>query len=359
MTSIFLLALSSTLFGFNSLSFAMDLQYVGHADIPAGEKFQGVEIGGISGLSFDFRSGEVLGISDDQGLPRFFRFKIKIAKDHLAIKPVAVTKLESRGDDHEVIDTEGIAITKEQYLYICSEGKGDRVPRTSPGVSLFSGNGRFIKSVSLSDKFLSDNLEPQKKGVSPNRGFESLTLSPSEKYLFAVTESPLIQDIQPVGEIKILRLLQLDLGREIAKEFPYPIESLKTPLNQIIPNGVNGVSDLLAVGEAGLISLERGGAVIADKPYMKVRLYHIEVQGAADISDMSIQNVPASSFVHKSLLLDMENVSALYSSSTPMLDNFEGLTIVKIKGQKFLILVSDNDFKSNKTTRFVAFRIRD
>jgi hypothetical protein len=122
----------------------------------------------------------------------------------------------------------------------------------------------------------------------------------------------------------------------------------------------SGISDMLALNARELIAIERGGAVVADKFFPHVRLFHVAIDEATtDVSAVeSLQGVsmiPAK----KELLLDLDSVIPQLSTGWQSLDNIEGITFGPTleNGHKTLLLISDDNFNSTQRTQAIALEI--
>ena len=86
----------------------------------------------------------------------------------------------------------------------------------------------------------------------------------------------------------------------------------------------------------------------------RVRIYDADCTDATDVS--SIRSLLHEPFkpVRRTLLADLAGIDV----SSP--DNFEGITWGPglITGERTLLLVSDNDFRAELTTRVIALRVR-
>ncbi|MEH1925684.1 esterase-like activity of phytase family protein [Nostoc sp.] len=337
------------------------IEFIGEATLPKGLIFQKTEIGGLSGITYNATSNLYYAISDDRGqkaAARFYTLKIDLSKGVLqkgGITPVSVTTLlNENGQTFRPgeTDTEGIALTNKETVFISSEG--DAVKLINPFIKEFSlSSGKEIVTLPVPNKFLPD--KNGQKGIRNNLAFESLTITPDKKHLFTATENALIQDgvaAKPnIGSP--CRILQYNLlNNQPEKEFLYQTEPVAPFLN-LIGKFASGLPDLLALDNQGhFLSLERSFTGLG----FAISLFQVSLEGADDIHNIdSLLAVDSKNIkpVQKKLLLDLRTLDVL-------LDNIEGLTIgPKLPdGQQSLILISDNNFNSLQRTQILAFKIK-
>ena len=154
-------------------------------------------------------------ISDNAGTgdAKFHTFTIKIQDKNLQISPVSTTYLKTElgaGISAQALDNEGVALTKDGKLWISSEGYITRNPVVNPSINQFSvKTGQQLMSLPIAAKFKAtfDANGNQITGIQSNRGFESLTLTPDNRYLAAMAESAIISD----GSQKFLKTLSVQI----------------------------------------------------------------------------------------------------------------------------------------------------
>ncbi len=116
---------------------------------------------------------------------------------------------------------------------------------------------------------------------------------------------------------------------------------------------VNGLVELLPLDNVGtMLAMERSFSVGAGNT---VWLYEIETQGATDVSGLFSLVDPPAAFdpVAKRLILDVEDDLHIVP------DNLEGMAFGPPlpDGRLPLILVSDNNFRSDQVTQFIVLAV--
>ncbi|MTJ06966.1 esterase-like activity of phytase family protein [Anabaena sp. UHCC 0204] len=337
------------------------IEFIGQATLPTGLSFQKTEIGGLSGITYDAQNNLYYAISDDRGQkapPRFYTLKIDLSKGKLTsngVVPVSVTNLLDTNNQPfppTTTDTEGIALTNRDTIFVSSEGDVNQL--INPFIQEFSlASGQTISILPIPEKFLPD---PQnQKGIRNNLAFESLTITPNQKFLFTATENALIQDGSAAkpGLGTPCRILQYNLlTKQPEQEFLYQTQPV-TPLFNPTGKFASGLPDLLALDNQGhFLSLERSFTGLG----FTVFLFQVSLDNATDIQhfdSMIKTDITKIKPVEKKILLDLRSLDV-------SLDNIEGLTLgAKLPdGKPSLILVSDNNFNGLQQTQILAFKLK-
>ncbi len=337
------------------------VEFIGQATLPTGLSFQNTEVGGLSGITYDAKNNLYYAISDDRGQKapaRFYTLTIDLSKGKLTnngVIPVGVTNLLNTDNLPflpNTTDTEGIALTNKDTIFVSSEGDVDKL--INPFIKEFAlASGQTISTLPIPDKFLPD---PQKqKGIRNNLAFESLTITPNQKSLFTATENALIQDgtAAKPGIGTSCRILEYNLlTKQPEQEFLYQTQPV-TPLFNPTGKFASGLPDLLALDNEGhFLSIERSFTGLG----FTVFLFQVSLDKATDIHNLdSIVKIDTGIIkpVEKKLLLDLRTLDV-------SLDNIEGLTLgAKLPdGQQSLILISDNNFNRLQQTQILAFKLK-
>lgn len=346
-------------------------ELIGTTSIPTGTQFEGTEIGGLSSITYDPSRGVYYVISDDQGTidpVRYYTLSIDVSDGQLDPGDITfldvTTMLDASGMPYAPasLDPEGLVLTHEGSLYFTSEGFAARVPPVDPFIDRMNLNGRQNRSLIIPDKFLPNLAGTQ--GVRSNLAFESLNITPEERYLFTASEGALVQDgpAANLGQSSFARILQYRLSSgQPGSEYVYvvnPVAEVPVPATQF---RVNGLVELLPLDNVGtMLALERSFSVGAEGGGNTIWLYEIQTQGATDVSgEFSLYPngvaQPPLSFipVTKRLILNVEEDLGLEP------DNIEGMAFGPAlpDGRLPLILVSDNNFAANQMTQFIVLAV--
>ena len=346
-------------------------ELIGTTSIPTGTQFEDTEIGGLSSITYDANRGVYYAISDDQGTidpVRYYTLSIDVSDGQLDSGDISfldvTTMLDASGMPYAPasLDPEGLVLTHEGSLYFTSEGFAARVPPVNPFIDQMNLNGRQNRSLVIPDKFLPNLAGTQ--GVRNNLAFESLNVTPDERYLFTASEGALVQDgpAANLGQSSFARILQYRLSSgQPGSEYIYvvnPVAEVPVPDTQF---RVNGLVELLPLDNVGtMLALERSFSVGAEGGGNTIWLYEIQTQGATDVSgEFSLYpngiGQPPLSFtsVTKRLILNVEGDLGIEP------DNIEGMAFGPAlpDGRLPLILVSDNNFAANQATQFIVLAV--
>lgn len=317
--------------------------------IPVGTlDINGNPIGGLSGITYDAANNLYYVISDGRniagspGPARFYTFNLAIALNTGNLGGVTVSGVTTIGNPPpfapNTSDTEGIAFVNGN-LYISSEGTfNGAIPTAQPFINRFALTGTQNLVLPIPAKFAAT---AGATGIRENRGFESLSVTPNQQFLFTATENALKQDgaAATATNGSLSRILRYNLTTGLpAGEFLYNSDA------------GNGISEILALDNNTLLVLER----FLNPPFSgSLRLYEVSLLDATDIS--ALDSLPATGVtpVQKTLVANLPTFG--------LLDNFEGMTLgpVLADGRRSLILVSDNNFGVVGTgSQFAGFAVR-
>ncbi len=330
-------------------------EYLGIATLPTATQFEGTEVGGLSGITWDEELGLYYSLSDDpgrRGPSRFYTLALDLKKDAVAIDLRGVTVLTDRSGEpfaKWVIDGEGIALTSDRTLLISSEGNVQR--GIAPSIREITVDGRERHEFHVPSQWLP--REGEAHGVRHNNAFEALTLdSDGEAYVFA-TENALEQDgpetaVDQGSRVRIARFHRKS-GRDMS-EYVYEIEPVVAPPPAPDAFHTNGLVELVSLDPYRFLALERSFTLGVGN---SIRLYLVDTEGATDVR--GLRRLEDGRDVHpasKRLLVNFDNLGFA-------LDNVEGMTLGPIlpDGRRALVLVSDNNFSPLQITQVLAFAL--
>ncbi|WP_066423649.1 esterase-like activity of phytase family protein [Anabaena sp. 4-3] len=316
-------------------------------------------VGGLSGITYDPVEQVYHAISDDRSNinpARFYSLTIDLSDGSLNNGDVSITRVTSLLDENgdpfaaNSLDPEGIAWTDNGTVFVSSEGDANN--SIAPFVREFSLAGGQLQNFVVPEKFL-----PQaNQGIRNNLAFESLTLTPDQRFLFTATENALIQDGETANATdgSFVRIIQYDLTGtvpQVVKEFLYQTDAIP-PVDNSNSVDTNGLVDLVAIDNTGsLLTLER--AFTAEGGYSG-KIYEIRLQNSPDISNLASVSDADITPVSKRLLFDLSTLDI-------QIDNIEGMTLGPVlpNGKRSLIIVSDDNFDSfgPQNNQILAFEI--
>ncbi len=373
------------------------------------QDFNGVRVGGWSGLSYDAHEDLFYVISDDHSdlaPARFYTFKLNLLNSDqdtngtigntkntqpIRIKNIQINQVVTlhQGDGStyapQTIDPEAIALSpkgksakgksSKGTVYVSSEGiSHDLIPPFINEYERDSGNlysalpipKRYIPAVDSASK--DPTAAPShgpNVGVRDNLGFEAMTVvgdAPSDPYrIFAITENPLAQDYQDrslISKVKNIadqtpspsRFLHY-LENNVLRVPPLLVAEHLYPVEAPPVGGVNGVVEMTALDRGGrFLTLERSFGALG----FGAKIWQISTTAATDTSRIAsfkgdISNIRP---IAKQLVLDLRTLGI-------SLDNLEGMTFGPklADGSRSLVLVSDDNFSDRQVTQVLLFKL--
>ncbi|MBW4659264.1 MAG: phytase [Drouetiella hepatica Uher 2000/2452] len=354
------------------------------------------QIGGLSGLTYDAANDRYYVVADDRGdrtiagsgttpppadntPPRFYTVEIKLdANGAPSTTFTGVTLLrDSEGKTFAPLrlDPEDIVLTQKGTVFISSEGEANIAAGriTNPFVNEFDPmTGQQLRSLLVPQKFLpvvqdtngngrTDAGDTQTAGIRNNLAFESLTITPDQKFLYTATENALFQDgsIATVTSGSPSRIIQYNLVTgQPEKEYLYNVDPVAKASIPETAFNTNGLVDLLAIDDRGtFLSVERSFSTGVPGTGNTIKIYEISLQGATDISAIeSLSSLSAEQLANlqpaqKRLVLNLDDLNLPTGT-----DNIEGIEFGPklADGRQSIVLVSDNNFSGTQFTQILT-----
>jgi 3-phytase/alkaline phosphatase D len=339
------------------------VEFIGEVTFPTGFTFEGTQVGGLSGIAYDRFNNVFYSISDDRSQfnpARYYTLSIDLNDGRLDTGDVQFQNVTTITDENgqpfapNSLDPEGIAFSERGTLFISSEGERSTTRLIDPFINEFSLQGQQFNELPVPDKFNPAGIGENDPGIRNNLAFESLTISPNQRFLFTATENALVQDGPTATLINgsPSRILQYDLQTgEVVGEFLYITDPVADAPNPAGSFNTNGLVELLALDNNGtFLSLERSFSTGVGN---SVKLYETSILGATDISDLdSVNAANVDAVAQKRLLLDFGDLGIT-------LDNLEGIALGPTleDGRQSLIVVADNNFSSTQFTQILSFAL--
>lgn len=252
-----------------------------------------------------------------------------------------------------------LAVTHEGHIDRSGTGRQPRILRATR-------DGMVTAVIRPRDYFTIDPTN-RARGVRHNLGLESLTRTPDGRLVTGL-EQPLVQDgpassATQGGLVRLMEFVESPEGWRPGREWPYRLDPTPPVAGYDRPceDGENGLTELLALTNTTFLALERAcllGApgVPAINP---VRLYEVSVAGADDLSGQA--SMPVSSVAaRKRLIVDLMDWRPRLPPLLSTLSNFEGMSLGPPgpRGERTIMLVSDDNFRATQTTAFIWIGLR-
>jgi hypothetical protein len=346
------------------------LRFISEYDIPHNLPYKGTTVGGLSGIDYDSAKGVYYLISDDRSAinpARYYTAKIFFTNKKIdSVAFVNVTSLlqrngttypNSKQDPAHTPDPEGIrynAATKQMIW--TSEGerilRGKDTVLENPAITIMHPDGKYIDTFPLPSNLL---MHATEKGPRQNGVLEGLSFARNFKQLYVNLEEPLYEDGPRAGltdNNAWIRIYQFDVAsKKNLAQYAYKLDPVAYPAVPEEAFKINGIPDILYVGDDQLIVLERSFST--GRMPCTIKIFLADLRNAGDISmnPSLIANPPVKPVVKK-LLLNMDSLGVY-------VDNIEGVTFGPRlpNGNRTLVLVADNNFAAAEKTQFFLFEI--
>ena len=345
------------------------LKYLDSYEIPFNFKYKNTIVGGLSGIDYDSKNDQYYLISDDRSdknPARFYTAKIFVSLkgiDSLVfsnvedmLQPDGKVYPNSLQNRFKTPDPEAIRYNPaKDYLVWSSEGerivKANDTVLTDPSVIIIKPDGKYIDSFALP---LIMRMSAIEKGPRRNGVFEGMSFADNYKTLYVNVEEPLYEDgprADVVDNDAFIRIIKFDVkDKKSTAQYAYklaPVAFAAKPENEF---KINGVPDILSLGNNKLLVIERSFST--GRLACTIRVFIADLNGATDISSITLKNNHSFVPAKKSLLLNMDDLG-IYT------DNIEGVTFGPVlpNGHKTLLFVADNNFTIVEKAQLLLFEV--
>jgi hypothetical protein len=345
------------------------LSYLDTYEIPYNLKYKNTTVGGLSGIDYDAKNNLYYLICDDRSdknPARFYTAKIFISQnkiDSLAftdvnsmLQPNGKTYPNNVQDRFKTPDPEAIRYNPAKKYWVWSS-EGERIVKvndtvlTDPAVMVIRNDGSYLDSFALPANL---KITAKEKGPRRNGVFEGMSFADSYKTLYVNVEEPMYEDgprAELVDNDAYIRIVKFDVtGKKAIAQFAYKLEPVAYPAKPENEFKINGVPDILSLGNNKLLVIERSFST--GRLPCTIKIFMADLNVATDISKMTLKGnhdfVPAK----KSLLLNMDKLD-IYT------DNIEGVTFGPVlpNGHKTLLFIADNNFTVLEKAQVLLFEV--
>ncbi|MGC4189608.1 MAG: esterase-like activity of phytase family protein [Thermomicrobiales bacterium] len=326
----------------------LSLTSLGVHFLPGGATFDGMPVGGFSGIDFDADSGRWVIVTDDRSsdVPaRAYDATIAVSEQGFGEVTLTgtITFRQADGSPWPTIaepgatpDIESIRIDPANgHLWFASEGNPSL--GAPPELVENDAEGRFIRAWPLPERF--HIADDGASGPRPNLTVEGMGFAADGETVWISLEGPLIQDgVLPTAEAGApVRFIQVDRDGNELREVVYELDPLAGASDR---RRDAGVSEILAIDDERLLVLERQ---VTDRlfgiPDFVVRLYEATLTGATDVRGLDTLAGAAYTPVAKRLLADLGQLGI------GIVTNFEGICWGPrlANGHRSLVAIADNN----------------
>lgn len=333
------------------------LTWVGEFTRPSGFEYPNLadsaRFGSLSGLAPDERSQQWVAAIDDREDSRLAWLTVSYDASGVGITPLRMTPLRPGPGIPDRLarqaDLEAIVSLADGTFLVAEEGHLRDGEVWQPALLRVDREGVVSAVIGLPEEFqiTGDNAT----GLRDNQGIESLAVTPSGRVI-AGLEQPLFQDgavtFERGAPARLIEFEPSGASFRAGRQWRYMISP--TPriegYDEVCPDGENGLTELLALGETRLIAMER--ACLYDRKgdnYANaIKLFIVDLIGGE---------------ARKRDLLNFDAMADRLSPELARLENFEALTFGPvINGVPTLMIASDDNFRKTQKTSFILIGMR-
>jgi len=333
--------------------------------------YNNTSVGGLSGIDYDAQHDLYYMICDDRGDKNPARFyTARIFLTGKGIDSVVFTGVKNllqkngniypnnKQDRYHVPDPEAMRYNPAGKQLIWSS-EGERIVNekdtilTDPAIIVVSPEGYYMDSFIMPASLV---MHTTARGPRRNGVLEGLSFADNYKTLFVNAEEPLFED-GPRADLEdnnaFIRIFKFDMaGKKNTAQYAYGLAPVAYPAVPEKEFKINGVPDILSIGNNKLLVMERSFST--GRLACTIKLFLADLAGATDISRVTLREnkdfIPAT----KKLLLNLDNLG-IY------IDNIEGMTFGPVlpNGHKTLLLVADNNFNAVQISQVLLFEIME
>ena len=348
------------------------VKFLGEYDIPYNLIYKNTTVGGLSGIDYDAKRKVYYMISDDRSdinPARFYTAQIFVTPKGIdSLHFVAVTTMQQtdntvypnkKQDRSNVPDPEAIRYNPILKQLVWSS-EGERIVKEkdtvleNPAVIAISPAGKFESSFELPANLVMHATDngPRRNGV-----LEGMSFADNYTSLFVNVEEPLYED-GPRADVTdnnaFIRILKFDVAsKKNIAQYAYKLEPVAYEANPASEFKINGVPDILNIGNNKFLVIERSFST--GRLACTIKVFITDLNNATNIKDVpSLKTNNNFTPATKKLLLNMDNLG-IY------IDNIEGVTFGPTlpNGHKTLVFVADNNFDTKEKAQLLLFEITD
>lgn len=345
------------------------LHFLGEQSIPYNLLYNNTTVGGLSGIDYDSAHGIYYLISDDRSAlnpARFYTARISFTQNgidsfyftdvHNLLQPNGNVYPNNKQDPYHTPDPEAIRYNAVSKQLVWSS-EGERIVRDkdtvleNPSVIMIAADGKYIDSFRLPPNLVMQSIE---KGPRQNSVLEGLTFTDNYSTLFVSVEEPLYEDgprADVVDNNAYIRILKFDVATKTnTAQYAYKLDPVAYPANPSTGFKINGVPDIISIGNNKLLVIERSFST--GRLPCTIKVFIADLNAVTDVTNIPLMNSTQFVPVSKKLLLNMDNLG-IY------IDNIEGVTFGPTlpNGHKTLLFIADNNFVQIEKTQLLLFEV--
>ena len=181
---------------------------------------------------------------------------------------------------------------QNNYLVWSSEGerivKANDTVLTDPSVLMIRPNGKYIDSFALPTDL---KMKATENGPRRNGVLEGMSFADNYKTLYVNVEEPLYEDgprADVVDNNAFIRIIKFDVAdKKATAQYAYKLEPVAYPAKPENEFKINGVPDILSIGNNKLLVIERSFST--GRLPCTIRIFIADLNDATDISTDDIK----------------------------------------------------------------------
>ena len=345
------------------------VKFLSAYDIPFNLNYNNSTIGGLSGIDYDAKNNLYYFISDDRSEKnpaRFYTAKIFLTQHGIdsliftgvnnILQPNGKIFPNNQQDRYHTPDPEAIRYNPQSNRLVWSS-EGERIITekdtvlVNPSIILIRPSGTYLDSFALPQNM---HMYAAAEGPRRNGVFEGLAFAENYKTLFVSVEEPLYED-GPRADVfdnnAFIRIIKFDVAtKKSAAQYAYKLEPVAYAATPETAFKINGVPDILSIGNNKLLVIERSFS--SGRLPCTIKLFIADLAGATDISNVILKGNTKFIPAKKTLLLNMDDLG-IYT------DNIEGVTFGPHlpNGHKTFLFIADNNFNAVEKTQVLLFEV--
>ncbi|WP_460561809.1 esterase-like activity of phytase family protein [Ferruginibacter profundus] len=348
------------------------VKLLGEYDMPYNLSYKNTTVGGLSGIDYDAGNNVYYMICDDRSdinPARFYTARIFITPQGIdsiqfvdvqnMLQPDNTVYPNKKTDRSHVPDPEAIRYNPLLKQLVWSS-EGERIVKEkdtvleNPSVISITTDGKFKNNFELPANV---TMHATEKGPRQNGVLEGMSFADNYTTLFVNVEEPLYED-GPRADVTdnntYIRILKFDVAtKKNTAQYAYKLEPVAYAANPATGFKINGVPDILNIGNNKFLVIERsfstGRAACTIKVFITDLTAATNIKGVPSLKG-NTDFIPAT----KKLLLNMDDLG-IY------IDNIEGVTFGPIlpNGHKTLIFIADNNFDTKEKAQLLLFEVTE
>ena len=347
------------------------IKLIGQYEIPYNMVYDSTTVGGLSGIDYDAKNNLYYMICDDRSdrnPARFYTARIFFTAAGIdsvkfngvknMLQPNGNPYPGSKQDRYNTPDPEAMRYNPTNGKLVWSS-EGERSLRAkdtvlvNPFINCISITGKYFNSYQLPSNLV---MHVTEKGPRQNGVLEGMSFADDYKTLFVSVEEPLYED-GPRADLTdnnaYIRILKFDAAsRNNIAQYAYKLSPVAYPANPATGFKLNGVPDILSIGNNKLLVMERSFST--GRLSCTIKIFIAGLDGATDISTMALKGASNFTPVTKKLLFNMDDLG-IY------IDNIEGMTFGPPlpNGHKTLLFIADNNFAIAEKAQLLLFEVEE